>query len=254
MIGGMGRGLPVLTYHALDESGSVIATSPRWFDRTLGLLRSHGFEAVDLQQWVDCGRPDIPRGFAIAFDDGLASIRRAAEPLAKHGFTATAFLVAGLMGKWNDFPGQPAGIPRSRMLGWRELPGLAAAGFRFGAHGYSHRDFRDCDDRELDRELALGRALVEEHTAVSCRLLAYPYGSASSRERLRARAHCDAAFTTRLDLSRIGDDPMGIARIDAYYLRTERALRRLLEGRLAPWLALRRGLRAARKLARGVGV
>jgi peptidoglycan/xylan/chitin deacetylase (PgdA/CDA1 family) len=249
MMGGTGWGLPVLTYHALDESGSVIATTPRWFARTLGLLRSHGFEPVDLQDWVDRGRPDVPRGFAIAFDDGLASIRRAAEPLAKHGSAATAFLVAGLMGKWNDFPGQLAGIPRSRLLGWGELPDLASAGFRFGAHGYSHRDFRACDDRELDRELALGRALVEEHAPSPCRLLAYPYGSASSRERSRAAAHCDAAFATRLDLSRSEDDPMGISRIDAYYLRSERALRRLLEGRLAPWLALRRGLRAARKAA-----
>lgn len=248
---GAGGGLPVLTYHALDDSGSVVATTPRWFARTLELLRSHGFACVDLAAWVAQGRPHVPRGFALTFDDGLASIREAAGPLAKHGCTATAFLVAGRMGGWNDFPGQPRGIPRSRILDWDELPDLAAAGFRFGAHGHSHRDLRGCDNDQLIRELLLGRVLVEERTGSPCTLLAYPYGSTSDRVQARASTHYAAAFTAKLDLARPHHQPMGIARIDAYYLRSERALRRLLDGGLDAWLAFRRGLRAARRVATG---
>ncbi len=126
-------GLPILTYHAIDTSGSVIATDPKWFAAAMATLHSEGFRCVDLRAWVDAGRPEIERGFALTFDDGLSCIRQAAEVIAKLGFTATAFLVTGRMGRDNRWPGQCDRVPTSSLLDWTDLEDLFVAGFRFGA-------------------------------------------------------------------------------------------------------------------------
>ena len=67
-------GLPVLTYHAIDASRGVTATDPSWFAETLAALGEAGHRAVDLAEWIASGRPEVGRGFAVAFDDGLRSV------------------------------------------------------------------------------------------------------------------------------------------------------------------------------------
>src|SRR5262249_12819611 len=67
-------GLPVLTYHAFGTRRSVTATDPSWFAETLAALVESGNGCVDLANWVAQGRPDNPRAFALAFDDGLRSL------------------------------------------------------------------------------------------------------------------------------------------------------------------------------------
>jgi peptidoglycan/xylan/chitin deacetylase (PgdA/CDA1 family) len=242
----MSPGLPILTYHALDTSGSVIAIDPAWFAETLSVLHSEGFRAVDLADWIDAGRPRSDRAFALAFDDGLRSIRRAAGPLARYGFHATAFLVTGAMGGHNDWPGQPASTPRDPLLGWSELEELCAAGFRFSAHTRTHRRLDHLAEPCLEDELRGSRDDLEQRLGRPCRLLAYPYGPASPRVRRAAARHFAAAFGTRLDYATATEDLHAISRIDAYYLRTQRSLRRLVEGRWRRRLAVRRALRGVR--------
>ena len=84
------------------------------------------------------GRPEVEKGFALAFDDGLRSILGVADRLAREAIPATVFLVAGRIGSDNAWPGQPGGIPRAGLLGRSDLEALARLGFRFGSHGLSH--------------------------------------------------------------------------------------------------------------------
>jgi peptidoglycan/xylan/chitin deacetylase (PgdA/CDA1 family) len=244
---GMNRGgLPVLTYHAIDASGSVIATDPAWFAETLDALGGAGYHAVDLGDWIARGRPEVGRGFALAFDDGLRSILDVADVLARHLAPATVFLVTDRMGTDNDWPGQPASIPRAPLLAWSDLDALAAAGFGFAAHGRTHRRLDRCDDAAIDRELRGSRDAIEQRLGRPCRLLAYPYGIATPRVRRAAMRHFDAAFGTRLDFATAAEDPFHLSRIETHYLRTRRSLERLLSGRGSDWLRGRRILRAAR--------
>jgi peptidoglycan/xylan/chitin deacetylase (PgdA/CDA1 family) len=244
---GMSRvGLPILTYHAIDTTGSVIATDPAWFAETLDALDEAGYRAVDLGDWLASGRPDVGRGFALAFDDGLRSILDVADLLARHRVPATVFLVTDRMGTDNDWPGQPGGIPRSPLLAWSDLDALAAAGFGFAAHGRTHRRLDRCDDATLERELRGSRDAIEQRLGRPCRLLAYPYGLATARVRRAAMRHYDAAFGTRLDVATAAEDPYHLSRIETHYLRSRRGLDRLLSGRGRHWLRGRRLLRAAR--------
>jgi peptidoglycan/xylan/chitin deacetylase (PgdA/CDA1 family) len=240
-------GLPILTYHAIDTTGSVLATDPSWFDATLHRLGEAGYRAVDLGDWIAQGRPDVGLAYALAFDDGLRSILDVADVLARHRATATVFLVSGRMGDDNDWPGQPATIPRTPLLAWSDLGPLAAAGFRFAAHGRTHRRLDRCDDATLEGELRGSRDAIEQRLGRPCRLLAYPYGISTPRVRRAAMRHFDAAFGTRLDVATADEDPSRLSRIEAYYLRSGRGLERLLSGRGHRWLRRRRILRAARR-------
>jgi peptidoglycan/xylan/chitin deacetylase (PgdA/CDA1 family) len=243
----MSGGLSVLTYHAIDASGSVVSTDPSRFAETLDALAEAGFRAVDLGDWIARGRPAVDRAFALAFDDGLRSILGVADLLVRRCIPTTVFLVAGRAGRDNGWPGQPPSIPRSALLSWPEIDALAGRGFRFAAHGLSHRRLDLCDDPTLDRELVGARDAIEQRLGRPCRLLAYPYGLADARVRRASRRHFDAAFGTRLDLATGAQDPLHLSRIDAYYLRSGPVLGRLLSGRLGPWLRRRRLLRAARR-------
>jgi peptidoglycan/xylan/chitin deacetylase (PgdA/CDA1 family) len=241
-----GGGLPILTYHAIDATGSAVSTSPAQFTATLDALDSAGYRAVDLGRWIAQGRPTVERGFALTFDDGLRSILAVAGELARRKIVATVFLVTDRMGSDNAWPGQPPSVPRAPLLTWSDARALAGAGFQFAAHGRTHRRLDRCDDASLEDELRGSRDAIEERLGQPCRLLAYPYGKVTKRVRRAAMRHFDAALSTRLDLAHEARDPYQIARIETYYLRSGRALDRLLAGRAGPWLRAWRIARAAR--------
>lgn len=240
-------GLPILTYHSLDPSGSVISTDPAWFAATMAELAAHGYRTVDLAEWIASGMPPVARRFAITFDDGLRSTLRAADVLARHGFAATAFLATDRMGLDNAWPGQPRAIPRFEVLTWAEALELRAAGVRLAAHSKTHPHLNQIDDAAIDAELTGSRSAIESRTGEPCRLLAYPYGAHDRRVRRIAARHFDAAFGTRLARASGWDDRFDLARIDAYELRTPRALASLIAGTESRRFRLRRAARAARR-------
>jgi peptidoglycan/xylan/chitin deacetylase (PgdA/CDA1 family) len=242
-------GLPILTYHAIDTTGGVTATDPSWFAETLDALREAGFRAVDLGDWIARGRPDVERGYALTFDDGLRSILNVAHVVTRHRIPATVFLVADRMGTDNDWPGQPSGVIREPLLSWSDAEALQKAGFRFAAHGLTHTRLDRCNEVELHEELRGARDAIDQRLGGMCRLFAYPYGVETARVRQAAAQYFDAAFGTRLDVASASEDPYRLSRIDAYYLRSRNSVDRLCSGRWRSWLTMRRTLREARQMA-----
>ena len=241
-------GLPILTYHSLDDSGRVTSTRPSWFLATMSALHSEGFRCVRLSEWVEAGRPDVERGFALAFDDGLASIRLAADVLSKFDFAATAFLVSGRMGQTSDWDGTSSAEP---ILNWSELGDLRESGFDFGAHSLTHPRLGCCDPGRIAREVEESGREIEDRTGEACLLFAYPFGDAPRAARELVGRHFSAGFTTRLDQASGREALPAISRIDAYYLRSPRRLRAMLSGR---WMRELQALRTARAVRRGIAV
>jgi peptidoglycan/xylan/chitin deacetylase (PgdA/CDA1 family) len=244
-----GGGLPVLTYHAIGPERSPLATDPGRFADTLAALLDSGHRPVDLDDWVARGRPDVPRGFALAFDDGLQSMLTVAELLGRHAVPATVFLVTGRVGTDNAWPGQPRWVPVEPALGWPEVAALSSLGLRFASHGATHAGLDRLDAARLDHELRSSRAAIEERTGRASGLLAYPYGRSTPAVRRAASRHYAAAFGTALGLADGGQDRCDLARIDAYYLRNARVLSALIDGRARGWIRWRRALRAVRRAA-----
>jgi len=250
----MGPGLAILTYHAFAPRRSLIATEPAWFAETLSALAAAGFHGVDLAGWLARGRPDEPDGFALAFDDGLASIVGVADLVARYRIPATVFVVTDRVGRDNAWPGQPAGVARERLLGWKELDALSGLGFTIAAHGRSHRPLTACDPVALEDELRGSRDAVEQRLGRACRLLAYPFGSVSPRVRAAASRYFAGALGTRLGHADAAQHAHDLARIDAFYLDTRRALDALVRDRWRGRLRWRRTLRAVRREATRVAL
>ncbi|MGE3818692.1 MAG: polysaccharide deacetylase family protein [Isosphaeraceae bacterium] len=241
-----GGGLAVLTYHAFASRRSVTAVTPDWFAETLDRLAEAGFHAVDLQDWVDRGRPDEPLGFALTFDDGLRSLLHVAEQLGARRLPATIFVVTDRVGRSNDWPGQPRHVPTERLLDWSELEALGGLGFRFGSHGTSHAHLDRLSPIRQSEELRRSRETIEARLQRPCRLLAYPYGANGPDLRRSAALHYTAALGTRLGYADARQDPFQLQRIDAFYLKTIRDLNALATNRWRSHLAFRDAFRTAR--------
>lgn len=242
--------VPILTYHSLDDSGSVISVSPDAFRRHMGSLHARGYRAIALGDLLDAwdgGGPEPTRTVVVTFDDAFKSVLDHAAPvLAGFGFRATVFAVAGHVGGSNDWPSQPAGVPRWPLCSWDELRGLAAGAFEIGAHGMAHEPLdrapadverREIDDAHHALEDGLGRAV---------RSFAFPYGVASASARDRVRARYRAACSVELREASASDDRHWLPRLDAYYLRGPRLFRALGTPAGSAYLKLRALGRAVR--------
>jgi len=91
----MGYKVPILTYHSIDDSGSVISTSPDKFLSQMHYLRDKHFNVISLKNVVTNIRKKLPlpqRSIAITFDDGCKNVYNIAYPILRdYGFTATIF-------------------------------------------------------------------------------------------------------------------------------------------------------------------
>ncbi|MBD3318019.1 MAG: polysaccharide deacetylase family protein [Chitinivibrionales bacterium] len=110
--------VPILCYHSIDTTGSLLSTSPRVFSNHMLHLKRHGYTTLTFGDLVDrlSAKTLMPPKLAvITFDDGYRNNREIALPILKrYGFTATFFVVTDAVGKrasWieRDF---------STVLGW----------------------------------------------------------------------------------------------------------------------------------------
>ncbi len=94
--------IPILTYHSIDDSGSVISTPPHKFRDQMQILQDRRFNIISLNNLVHFMRNKQPlpsKTAVITFDDGFKNFYLNAYPiLQEFGFTATVFLVPGHCG------------------------------------------------------------------------------------------------------------------------------------------------------------
>lgn len=242
----------VLTYHSLDDSGSVISVAPGVFRHQIESLRGWGYEGITLGRLLDAwaGKAELPaRPVVLTFDDAFANFaEHAASVLLGHGFRATLFAVAGYCGAHNDWPTQPPGVPRLPLLSWDSLRDLAAEGFEIGAHTLTHPRLPDLPPAEAERELAAGRFALEDRLGREASTLAYPYGSVDGPTRAAVAAHYRAACGVRLGTARPSSDRFELPRVDMYYLRDPRLFRLFPSWTGSLYLGLRSLGRACRGL------
>jgi peptidoglycan/xylan/chitin deacetylase (PgdA/CDA1 family) len=216
--------VPVLTYHSLDDSHSVISVAPRVFRRQMELLRDWGFRGIRLGDLLDAweGKSDLPnQPVVLTFDDGFRNLwDRAIPVLEELGFRATIFAVAGYCGGKNDWPSQSPGVPALPLLSWSQLRTLASAGFEIGAHGLAHAPLPALGKEEAEREITGSQAILQEHLGQPVTVFAYPYGLANADHRRVAAAHYRGACGTDLGIAWPSDDRSWLRRIEMHYYRS----------------------------------
>ena len=110
----MSAAVPILTYHSLDDSGSVISTSPAVFRAQMELLARRGYRVITLRELLDAwdsAATVAPNTVVLTFDDATENLLAHALPvLTALQFRATVFAVSGKLGGMNDWAGQAAGM------------------------------------------------------------------------------------------------------------------------------------------------
>ena len=222
--------IPILTYHSIDRSGSVLSVTPSDFREHMQLLVRNGFNGIRFDQLVDAMNGNAvlpPKAVVLTFDDAYANFHEHAMPaLREAGYCATLFVVAGLVGKSNEWPGQGPSIPNMPLLDWPALREIAQAGIEIGSHTCTHPRLDQARTDQLEEEIAGSRCTLEDGVGVPVTTFAYPFGAHSPASVSLVRAHYRAACTTRMATARPSNDRHLLPRVDAYYLREPRRFAR----------------------------
>ncbi|CAN5226314.1 hypothetical protein BH10PSE6_BH10PSE6_00920 [soil metagenome] len=213
--------LPILNYHRIATDGppdlARYRTSPEAFREQMRWLRRHGYHAVtstDLARHMTARQPFRGRPVLITFDDGYRDFHDTAWPILQaHDFVAEVFIVTDRVGdaaQWDAAFGVPAPL-----MGWPEIQALGAAGIRFGSHMASHSHMNALSSREIVREAARSRALLERALGTPCASIAAPFGEASDRfVRIAGRCGYEVGVTVESGVAHLRSDPLRLPRIE----------------------------------------
>jgi peptidoglycan/xylan/chitin deacetylase (PgdA/CDA1 family) len=245
--------LAILMYHSVDTSGSVISVAPQDFANQMRCLSRLGFRGITLREAVAHygARGSWPEGCVVlTFDDGYENFYLSAYPeLNKYGFAATVFVVSQHMGGVNDWAPPPPGLGTRAMLSWQQAIDLCSKGVEIGAHTRTHTDLRRLSREAARDEILSSRLEIEKHLRRPVESFAYPFGWYNRESLEIVKGGFQSACTTSLRQARV-DALHKLPRVDMYYIRSERRLRRLVGGSLDSYLCLRRWGRAVRQVFR----
>ena len=215
----------IITFHSVDSSGSVLSYAPHAFADLVRTLVDSSLPVCDLDMLLD---PGTPRGIALTFDDGMASVfSRALPVLAECRVPAHLFLTTASVGGDNRWAGQHQYAPAFTMLDWNQVEACYAGGLYIEGHTATHSDLRRLTDAAIEADCADADELIERRLGRKPAYFAYPYGYSNARVRKLARARYRGCVTTKLRPLSTSEDLAALPRIDAYYLRSPRVYRRV---------------------------
>ena len=239
----------ILTWHSIDESGSVISMTPAAFERQLDAIARRGIQVVSLREVAS--RSDESDAVALTFDDGFANFLEVAAPaLLERGFTATVFVVTSHVGGRNDWPSSPgdAPVPILPLMSWNDLHSLTDKGFEIGAHSVTHRRLDRLPPADTVGELIGCRETIARNLGVTPQSFAYPYGACDGRSRAEAARTFALCCTTRFAALSAHDPPDALPRLDSYYLRDVRLIDMWGTPLFKSYVSMRNAGRAVRAL------
>jgi len=213
----------ILTFHSIDDSGSVLAYHPASFSTLLQALADRGIPVLDLDALL---QPQTTRGVAITFDDGMQSVHRNALPvLREHGIPAHLFLTTGAAGDNRPWPQDPCDGHTFAMLDWDELEALHAAGVRIESHTHTHPDMRGLSTERLQEECEQADAMIERRLDRRPQYFAYPFGYHNRNVRDFVRNRYRGTVTTELRPLARDPDFAALPRLDSFYLQSPLMMR-----------------------------
>lgn len=204
----------VLLYHSLGDG--PLALNDDTFRKQMEWLASVA-EIVPLGALL-AARSRSPLQVAITFDDGYASVHAAALPLLRDaGGMAAVFLNTAWIGvrERKRSVSAQGHYPNDSFLLWREVEGLAAAGWEVGSHGVDHLDLTRQPDAIVRAQLNESRARIRDVLDVCSPVFAYTWGH-NTRHLRRLVAECRYTYALGGVHGAVSEtsNPMALPRID----------------------------------------
>jgi peptidoglycan/xylan/chitin deacetylase (PgdA/CDA1 family) len=208
------EGLRILFYHRVADDPDPLAIAPRRFAEQMAALAGEGYRVVDVATAGELlARGERGDGvLALSFDDGYRDVAENALPvLERHGFRATMFVATGVVDGTVAFSWYAEQPP---VLGWEEIVALdRGSPLAFEAHTVTHPNLTAVGEETARREIADGRAALEDRLGRPVTVFCYPAGLYGARERaLVAAAGFRVATTCEPGANRPGDDPLTLRR------------------------------------------
>jgi len=146
-------------------------TSPQVFAQHMKFLHDNGYRAHVVDKAKLFAAPHRnPKSVVITFDDGYADFYRHAFPiLMEYGFTATVFVITGLMKP------QRMSFRGTECLTLSEVRELHSQGVEIASHTVSHHDLRLLKQGEIENELSSSKKFLEDALGVPVKSFAYPF-------------------------------------------------------------------------------
>jgi peptidoglycan/xylan/chitin deacetylase (PgdA/CDA1 family) len=167
-------------YHSIDHytyDPYQLTVNPKRFEAQIRWIYKQGKRGVSMRELLAAEhRDDL---VALTFDDGYADfIEHALPVIHRYGFTASLYIVPGLLGQYNkwDEPG-----PKKPLVTAEQVRDLSEQGMEIGSHGLTHTALTTLEDTELTKELTESRAILREITGQPVDGVVYPYGFADAR-------------------------------------------------------------------------
>ncbi|WP_218136300.1 polysaccharide deacetylase family protein [Nonomuraea jiangxiensis] len=174
----------VLMYHSVEKYDSDpfrVTVSPDRFAGQLRWLAGRGLTGVSMGELLRARATGNARGLVgLTFDDGYDDFLGEVVPaLLRHRFTATVFVLSGLLGGHNTWD---AGGPRKRLMDADGVRRAARQGMEIGSHSAGHRSLPGLGEAELREEVATSKAVLEDMLGDRVSGFCYPYGHVTGRE------------------------------------------------------------------------
>lgn len=232
----------VLTFHSIDDTGSVLSFPVRTFRRLIEELATAGIPVVAFEDLLE-----RDAGVTITFDDGMHSVHQHALPvLRQHGFPAHVFLTTGRVGKDISWPGVAGRDESFAMLGWQDIEECVAAGLRVECHTVTHPDLRQLPEERILDECTGADIEIERRTGRRPTLFAYPFGRFDERVRRTLAPRYTGCLTTRLGYLNRSEDMSRVRRLDSYYLQAPIWHEHLFSASTRGYVGVRALIRAVR--------
>ena len=222
---GVRKQAPILMYHAIrrtppgaDPHG--VCVSPDKFEEQMAFLARRGLRGVSMRELLAPG--SRRRLVGLTFDDGYEDFLSEAVPILKsHGFSATVFALAGMLGGENlwdtrseTWDGDRRGRETPARLSLMDAKALLeceSRGMEVGSHGLYHGRLPELTEDRLFDEVSRSRRVLGRILGRSIEGFCYPYGAVDERVALAARSagyryavsHKARPEGTRMDLSRV---------------------------------------------------
>ncbi len=211
--------IPVLTYHSIDDSGSVVSVSPHKFKEQMDYLKKKGYRTIspdEIVESIEKKRGLTDKTILITFDDGYKNNYTDAFPiLRENGFTAIVFLTTEHCERNNDWDGQHPSIPVLPMLSWDEIREMDQYGIEFGAHTQTHCRLAEVNIDRARSELTGSKKEIEEKLGKPVSFFAYPFGSFNEEVREAVSCYFKGAISTMPGKVNYKSDVFALERVNA---------------------------------------
>ena len=232
----------VLTFHSVDDSGSVLSFPIKAFIHLIERLAATGVPVVPFDELLR-----RERGITITFDDGMRTVHENALPVLRdHGFPAHLFLATGLVGTSVGWPSHGGTTATYAMLAWNDVEECAQSGIRMECHTVTHPDLRALTPARMVDECSRADEEIERRVGRRPTLFAFPFGFYNDAVRSTLAPRYAGCFTTRLGYLARSDDLSRIQRLDTYYLQAPLWYERILSATTRGYVTLRSLIRTVR--------